>query len=207
MITQSNQCTQKIALALTGASGMPYARRLLERLIKHNIQVYLLYSKAGQTVAQQECDWLLDDDFQATEHRLSAEFQAKSGQLKVLGRHDWFSCLASGSAFPDAMVVCPASMGCVAAIANGLSDNLIERASDVCLKEKKPLIIVPRETPFSLIHLRNLTALAESGATIIPPSPAFYHRPKTVDDMVDFVVYRILQHLNIMDEKAYRWED
>ena len=205
MITQSNQCTQKIALALTGASGMPYARRLLERLIKHNIQVYLLYSKAGQTVAQQECDWLLDDDFQATEHRLSAEFQAKSGQLQVFGRHDWFSCLASGSAFPDAMVVCPASMGCVAAIANGLSDNLIERASDVCLKEKKPLIIVPRETPFSLIHLRNLTALAESGATIIPPSPAFYHRPKTVDDMVDFVVYRILQHLNIMDEKAYRW--
>ena len=205
MITQSNQCTQKIALALTGASGMPYARRLLERLIKHNIQVYLLYSKAGQTVAQQECDWLLDDDFQATEHRLSAEFQAKSGQLKVLGRHDWFSCLASGSAFPDAMVVCPASMGCVAAIANGLSDNLIERASDVCLKEKKPLIIVPRETPFSLIHLRNLTALCEAGATIIPPSPAFYHRPQTVDDMVDFVVYRILQHLNIMDEKAYRW--
>ena len=205
MITQSNQCTQKIALALTGASGMPYARRLLERLIKHNIQVYLLYSKAGQTVAQQECDWLLDDDFQATEHRLSAEFQAKSGQLQVFGRHDWFSCLASGSAFPDAMVVCPASMGCVAAIANGLSDNLIERAADVCLKEKKPLIIVPRETPFSLIHLRNLTALAEAGATIIPPSPAFYHRPKTVDDMVDFVVYRILQHLNIMDEKAYRW--
>ncbi|MBR5675592.1 MAG: UbiX family flavin prenyltransferase [Neisseriaceae bacterium] len=205
MITQSNQCTQKIALALTGASGMPYARRLLERLIKHNIQVYLLYSKAGQTVAQQECDWLLDDDFQATEQRLSAEFQAKSGQLKVFGRHDWFSCLASGSAFPDAMVVCPASMGCVAAIANGLSDNLIERAADVCLKEKKPLIIVPRETPFSLIHLRNLTALCEAGATIIPPSPAFYHRPKTVDDMVDFVVYRILQHLNIMDEKAYRW--
>ncbi|MBR5940088.1 MAG: UbiX family flavin prenyltransferase [Neisseriaceae bacterium] len=205
MITQSNQCTQKIALALTGASGMPYARRLLERLIKHNIQVYLLYSKAGQTVAQQECDWLLDDDFQATEHRLSAEFQAKSGQLQVFGRHDWFSCLASGSAFPDAMVVCPASMGCVAAIANGLSDNLIERAADVCLKEKKPLIIVPRETPFSLIHLRNLTALAESGATIIPPSPAFYHRPQTVDDMIDFVVYRILQHLNIMDEKAYRW--
>ena len=205
MNTQSNQCTQKIALALTGASGMPYARRLLERLIKHNIQVYLLYSKAGQTVAQQECDWLLDDDFQATEHRLSAEFQTKSGQLKVLGRHDWFSCLASGSAFADAMVVCPASMGCVAAIANGLSDNLIERASDVCLKEKKPLIIVPRETPFSLIHLRNLTALAEAGATIIPPSPAFYHRPQTVDDMVDFVVYRILQHLNIMDEKAYRW--
>ena len=205
MITQSNQCTQKIALALTGASGMPYARRLLERLIKHNIQVYLLYSKAGQTVAQQECDWLLDDDFQATEQRLSAEFQAKSGQLQVFGRHDWFSCLASGSAFPDAMVVCPASMGCVAAIANGLSDNLIERAADVCLKEKKPLIIVPRETPFSLIHLRNLTALAEAGATIIPPSPAFYHRPKTVDDMVDFVVYRILQHLNIMDEKAYRW--
>lgn len=205
MITQSNQCTQKIALALTGASGMPYARRLLERFIQHNIQVYLLYSEAAQTVAQQECDWLLSDDLLDTEQRLSAEFQAKSGQLKVLGRHDWFSCLASGSAFANAMVVCPASMGTVAAIANGLSDNLIERAADVCLKEKKPLIIVPRETPFSLIHLRNLTALAESGATILPPAPAFYHRPQTVDDMVNFVVARILNHLQIDETNAVKW--
>ncbi|MBR3482233.1 MAG: UbiX family flavin prenyltransferase [Neisseriaceae bacterium] len=205
MITQSNQCTQKIALALTGASGMPYARRLLGGLIQHNIQVYLLYSEAAETVAKQECDWVLDDDFAATKQRLSAEFQAKSGQLQVFERHDWFSCLASGSAFPDAMIVCPASMGTVAAIANGLSDNLIERAADVCLKEKKPLIIVPRETPFSLIHLRNLTALAEAGATILPPAPAFYHRPQTIDDMLDFVVHRILQHLQINEPKAYRW--
>ena len=205
MITQSNQCKSNIALALTGASGMPYARRLLACLIKQNIQVDLLYSEAAQTVAKQECDWLLSSDFADTEQRLSQEFQAQTGQLKVFGRHDWFSHLASGSAFANAMVVCPASMGTVAAIANGLSDNLIERAADVCLKEKKPLIIVPRETPFSLIHLRNLTALAESGATILPPAPAFYHRPQTVDDMVDFVVYRILQHLQINEPNAYRW--
>ncbi|MBR3425364.1 MAG: UbiX family flavin prenyltransferase, partial [Neisseriaceae bacterium] len=165
------------------------------------------YSSAAQIVARQECDWQLDDDISLTNQALCDEFQAACEQLMVVDKNDWFSRIASGSAFPDAMVVCPASMGCVAAIANGLSDNLIERAADVCLKEKKPLIIVPRETPFSLIHLHNLTRLAESGATILPPSPAFYHHPQTIDDMVNFVVNRILQHLNIKADNAYRWGD
>ena len=206
MFSQYNQ-EKSIILAITGASGIPYARRLLQCLIKEQVRVYLLYSSAAQIVARQECDWQLDDDISLTNQALCYEFQAACEQLLVVDKNDWFSRIASGSAFPDAMVVCPASMGCVAAIANGLSDNLIERAADVCLKEKKPLIIVPRETPFSLIHLRNLTRLAESGATILPPSPAFYHHPQTIDDMVNFVVNRILQHLNIKADNAYRWGD
>ncbi|MBP3221303.1 MAG: UbiX family flavin prenyltransferase [Neisseriaceae bacterium] len=206
MFSQYNQ-EKSIILAITGASGIPYARRLLQCLIKEQVKVYLLYSSAAQIVARQECDWQLDDDISLTNQALCDEFQAACEQLMVVDKNDWFSRIASGSAFPDAMVVCPASMGCVAAIANGLSDNLIERAADVCLKEKKPLIIVPRETPFSLIHLRNLTRLAESGATILPPSPAFYHHPQTIDNMVNFVVNRILQHLNIKADNAYRWGD
>lgn len=206
MFSQYNQ-EKSIILAITGASGIPYARRLLQCLIKEQVKVYLSYSSAAQIVARQECDWQLDDDISLTNQALCDEFQAACEQLMVVDKNDWFSRIASGSAFPDAMVVCPASMGCVAAIANGLSDNLIERAADVCLKEKKPLIIVPRETPFSLIHLRNLTRLAESGATILPPSPAFYHHPQTIDDMVNFVVNRILQHLNIKADNAYRWGD
>lgn len=204
MFLQNHQ-VKSIALALTGASGMPYARRLLQRLMANQVSVYLLYSTAAQIVAKEECDWHLDDDISLTNKALCDEFQVAAEQLTVVGKNDWFSRLASGSAFPDAMVVCPASMGSVAAIANGLSDNLIERAADVCLKERKPLIIVPRETPFSLIHLRNLTHLAESGATILPPSPAFYHRPQRIDDMVDFVVSRILQHLHIDEKNTYRW--
>ena len=206
MFSQYNQ-EKSIILAITGASGIPYALRLLQCLIKEQVRVYLLYSSAAQIVARQECDWQLDDDISLTNQALCDEFQAACEQLMVVDKNDWFSRIASGSAFPDAMVVCPASMGCVAAIANGLSDNLIERAADVCLKEKKPLIIVPRETPFSLIHLRNLTRLAESGATILPPSPAFYHHPQTIDDMVNFVVNRILQHLNNKADNAYRWGD
>ena len=206
MFSQYNQ-EKSIILAITGASGIPYARRLLQCLIKEQVKVYLSYSSAAQIVARQECDWQLDDDISLTNQALCDEFQAACEQLMVVDKNDWFSRIASGSAFPDAMVVCPASMGCVAAIANGLSDNLIERAADVCLKEKKPLIIVPRETPFSLIHLHNLTRLAESGATILPPSPAFYHHPQTIDDMVNFVVNRILQHLNIKADNAYRWGD
>ena len=201
----ANYQKKSIVLALTGASGMPYARRLLQRLLAHGACVYLLYSQAAQIVAQQECAWHLDNDIAKTNKDLCKEFNATLQQLIVVERNDWFSRLASGSAFANAMVVCPASMGTVAAIANGLSDNLIERAADVCLKEKKPLIIVPRETPLSLIHLRNLTHLAEAGASILPPAPAFYHHPQTVDDMINFVVARILNHLQIDGTNAVKW--
>ena len=205
MSVQSNQVKKTVVLALTGASGMPYARRLLRCLLNAGVRVYLLYSQAAQIVAQQECAWHLSDDIAVSNKNLCEEWGVSCQQLVVVSRSDWFSCLASGSAFPDAMVVCPASMGCVAAIAHGLSDNLIERAADVCLKEKKPLLIVPRETPLSLIHLRNLTALAETGASILPASPAFYHHPQDIDDMVDFVVARILNHLHIGETNVVKW--
>ena len=205
MSVQSNQVEKTVVLALTGASGMPYARRLLRCLLNAGVRVYLLYSQAAQIVAQQECAWHLFDDIALTNKNLCEELGVSCQQLVVVSRGDWFSCLASGSAFPDAMVVCPASMGCVAAIAHGLSDNLIERAADVCLKEKKPLLIVPRETPLSVIHLRNLTVLADAGASILPASPAFYHHPKNIDDMVDFVVSRILNHLHLAAPNAVRW--
>jgi 4-hydroxy-3-polyprenylbenzoate decarboxylase len=123
----------------------------------------------------------------------------------VYGEKEWFAPAASGSNPADAMVVCPCSMGSLAAMAHGLADNLIERAADVMLKEKHPLILVPRETPFSLIHLRNMTQLAESGATILPANPGFYHRPQSVNEVVDFIVARILDQLNIPHTLLPRW--
>ena len=123
----------------------------------------------------------------------------------MYGEKEWFAPAASGSNPADAMVVCPCSMGSLAAMAHGLADNLIERAADVMLKEKRPLILVPRETPFSLIHLRNMTQLAESGATILPANPGFYHRPQSVNEVVDFIVARILDQLNIPHTLLPRW--
>lgn len=118
---------------------------------------------------------------------------------------EWFAPAASGSNPADAMVVCPCTMGTLAAIAQGLSDNLIERAADVIIKERRPLVLVPRETPFSLIHLRNMTALAEAGATILPANPGFYHRPQSVAAVVDYVVARVLDHLDIAHGLLPRW--
>lgn len=205
-MNESTTPTRKtIALALTGASGMPYARRLLECLLADGVRVWLMYSKAARIVAAQECDWDLPANPTEAEQTLTQLFAVKAGQLRVFGKEDWFAPPASGTNPPDAMVLCPASMGSVAAIAHGMADNLIERAADVCLKEKRPLIVVPREMPFSTLHLRNLLQLSECGATIIPPIPAFYHHPQTIDDMVDFVVARILDHLNIAHTLIAKW--
>ncbi|MDO5686598.1 MAG: flavin prenyltransferase UbiX [Neisseria sp.] len=205
MSSANAQDKKTVLLALTGASGMPYARRLLAFLLQQNITVWLLYSKAAQTVAMQECDWLLPAKPAEAEAVLTQEFGAQAEQLRVFGKEDWFAPPASGSNPPDAMVMCPASMGAVAAVAHGMADNLIERAADVCLKEKRPLLIVPREMPFSTLHLRNLLQLSECGATIIPPQPAFYHHPQGIEDMIDFVVARILDHLHITHDLLPKW--
>jgi 4-hydroxy-3-polyprenylbenzoate decarboxylase len=125
--------------------------------------------------------------------------------LAAYGKEEWFAPAASGSNPADAMVICPCSMGSLAAIAHGLADNLIERAADVILKEKRPLILVARETPFSLIHLRNMTALAEAGAIILPANPGFYHRPQNVEQVIDFIVARILDQLGIAHDLMKRW--
>ncbi|MDR2837518.1 MAG: UbiX family flavin prenyltransferase, partial [Azonexus sp.] len=170
-----------VCLALTGASGLPYGLRLLDCLLAAGCRVALLYSQAAQIVARQEMDFELPSRPAEARAALLERLQpAHPDLLTVYGREEWFAPIASGSNPPDAMVVCPCSMGCLAAIAQGLADNLIERAADVVLKEGRKLILVPRETPFSAIHLENMLRLARAGAIILPPSPGFYHQPQTV---------------------------
>jgi len=194
-----------ITLALTGASGMPYGIRLLEMLLQKDKQVNLLYSKVAQIVAQQEMNFTLPANAKEAEALFIRQFHARDGQLRVFGREEWFAPIASGSNPADAMVICPCTMGTLAAIAAGMSQNLIERAADVALKENRLLIIVPREMPFSVIHLENMLKLARAGTVILPPNPGFYHRPETIQDMVDFVVARILDHLGVDHTLMARW--
>jgi 4-hydroxy-3-polyprenylbenzoate decarboxylase len=197
--------TQHIAVALTGASGMPYGIRLIESLIKAQQRVSLLYSQAAQIVAKQEMDMVLPSRASEAAELFAERFGATPGQLQGFGREEWFAPVASGSNPPDAMVVCPCSMGTLAAIATGLSDNLIERAADVVIKERRTLILVPRETPLSVIHLTHMLSLAKLGVVILPPAPGFYTHPVTVDDMVDFIVSRILDQLKIPQTLTPRW--
>ena len=194
-----------ITLAFTGASGMPYGIRLLEQLLAHRQRVYLLYSQVAQIVARQEMDLTLPSSPKEAESYFNQRYQLPDGQLRVYGREEWFAPVASGSNPADAMVICPCTMGTLAAIAAGLNQKLIERAADVMLKENRPLILVPREMPFSTIHLENMLKLAHSGVTIMPANPGFYQHPKTIEDMVDFVVARILDHLKISHSLIPRW--
>ena len=194
-----------VAVAFTGASGMPYGLRLVECLLAAGVQVWLLYSQVAQIVARQEMGLELPSRPAGVEAALSERFQAAAGQLRVFGREEWFAPLASGSNPADAMVVCPCTMGTLAAIAAGLSQNLIERAADVAIKERRQLVLVPRETPFSALHLENMLKLARLGVVILPPSPGFYTHPQTVSGMVDFVVARILDQLNVPHALMSRW--
>ena len=198
--------SKTVCLAFTGASGLPYGLRLMESLLTAGCQVQLLYSQAAQVVARQEMEFELPSRPSEAKAALLARFPAVNpDQLAVFGREEWFAPVASGSNPPDAMVVCPCSMGTLAAIAQGLSDNLIERAADVVLKERRSLILVPRETPFSVIHLENMLRLARAGAVILPPSPGFYTHPQSVSDIVDFVVARILDQIGIKHSLMQRW--
>ncbi len=197
--------SKTITLALTGASGMPYAMRLLELLLASGNSVFLLYSQVAQIVAKQEMDLALPSRAPELERLLQARYENSPGSLRVFGREEWFCPVASGSNPSDAMVICPCTMGTLAAVAAGLSENLIARAADVMIKEKRKLIVVPRETPFSAIHLSNMLTLANAGCVILPANPGFYHHPKTIDDLVDFVVARILDHLAIPHTLIPRW--
>ncbi|MBP0118253.1 MAG: UbiX family flavin prenyltransferase [Candidatus Nitrotoga sp.] len=194
-----------IVLALTGASGLPYAMRLLECLLQGGQRVHLVYSQAAQIVAKQELDFVFPSRPQDAEIVLLERLGKFSGELRVFGRDDWFAPMASGSNPGDAMVICPCTMGTLAAVSTGLSDDLITRAADVMLKEGRPLILVPRETPLSAIHLENMLRLSRAGATILPPNPGFYYHPKSVQDLVDFVVARILDHLGVDHNLVERW--
>jgi 4-hydroxy-3-polyprenylbenzoate decarboxylase len=194
-----------VTLALTGASGMAYGLRLLECLLAADVRVYLLLSQAAHIVAKQELGVALPARAGDLEKQLCESLNARDGQLRVFGREDWNAPVASGSNPADAMVVCPCSMGTLAAIAHGLSDNLIERAADVMLKEQRKLILVPREAPFSTLHLENMLTLSRMNAVILPANPGFYHRPQNVEDIVDFIVARILDQLRIPHTLMARW--
>jgi 4-hydroxy-3-polyprenylbenzoate decarboxylase len=196
---------QTITLAFTGASGMPYGLRLLECLLAARCRVYLLYSSAAQVVAKHECDLVLPAQPREAARLFSERFGARDGQLTVFAREDWLAPVASGSNPADAMAVCPCTMGTLAAIAHGLADNLIERAADVMLKERRPLVLVPREMPLSAIHLDNMLKLAHAGAVIVPPAPGFYTRPQSIADLVDFVVARVLDQLHVPHDLVARW--
>jgi flavin prenyltransferase len=186
-----------IVVALTGASGAPYGLRLLQVLATHRVSVWLIPSSHGMRLLRDECG--IDS---------MASLQAAVGDwssVTVFPDDDRGALPASGSRKTGGMVVCPCSMGTVAAIAGGTSRSLVERAADVTLKERRRLILVPRETPLSLVHLRNLVAVTEAGALVIPAAPGFYHRPTQVAELVDFIVQRILDHLELDIEIGRRW--
>ncbi len=194
-----------VTLGFTGASGMAYGLRLLECLLGAGARVALIYSQAAQIVAKQELDIVLPTRPQDAAAVLCDRYRAPPDCLRVYSREDWYAPMASGSNPTDAMVICPCSMGTLAAVANGLADNLIERAADVALKERRRLVLVPRETPLSIIHLENMTRLARAGAVILPANPGFYHRPQRVEEVVDFVVARVLDHLGVPNAISLRW--
>ncbi|EGN75298.1 polyprenyl p-hydroxybenzoate/phenylacrylic acid decarboxylase [Idiomarina sp. A28L] len=195
----------RVTLAITGASGAPYALRLLECLLAQNQQVLLLISSAARVVFATEENLKIPGAPDAAQKFLCDHFGVTENQLKVYGKEEWFSPVASGSAAPKRMVVCPCSTGSLASIATGASDNLIERAADVVLKERGQLIIVPREMPLHSIHLEHMLTLSRMGVTIMPAAPGFYHQPQSIADLVDFVVARILDHLGLSQQLVSRW--
>lgn len=195
-----------IAIALTGASGMPYALTLLKELVKTQDKIYVMISAAANTVIAMETDLKLGADTSAIEKNLSQYLGAKEGQIKVFSKNQWTAPVASGSNPPRAMVVCPCTMSTLSAIANGHGDNLMHRAADVVIKEQKKLILVPRETPYSAIHLENMLKLSRLGVVIMDANPAFYQNPGSIQDMVDFVVARILDHLDVEHNLLPPWQ-
>ena len=190
---------------MTGASGAQYGLRLLECLLNAGRTVYLMISAPGQVVIGMETDVRLPGRPAEIQRVLSERYAAAPGQLNVFGREEWTAPVASGSSVPEAMVICPCTTGTLSAVANGASNNLIERAADVVLKEGRKLVMVPRETPFSVVHLENMLRLARMGVSILPANPGFYQNPKGIADLVDFVVARILDQLDVEHEISPRW--
>lgn len=200
----------KYIIGITGASGSIYGLRLIEKILNLNHEVYLTITKAGLEVIKQEADLDLlglKTEAEAT-NVLKKHFKLKGDneQLKYFDIDHIGAVIASGSFRTDGMIIVPCSMATVAAIANGTSSDLLERAADVILKEKKKLTLVPRETPFNQVHLENLLKLAQNNVHIVPAMPAFYHKPKTIDELVDFLVGRLLDQMGIEHEMFNRWE-
>jgi len=185
-------------MAISGASGAPYAVRLLEVLATRKVPVWLIVTSHGQRLLEAECGIT---DLAGLRGATGGDWAS----VTVFPDTDRGAKPASGSAKWAGMVICPCSMGTVSAIAHGSSRSLVERAADVALKERRTLVVVPRETPLSLVHLRNLTALTEAGGVVIPAAPGFYHRPAAIGDLVDFLVQRVLDQLGLEIEIAPRW--
>jgi len=194
-----------ISLALTGASGAPYGLRLLQCLVESGMQVHLMLSKPAQVVLALETELEVPGRPPEVARYFSERYGAVSGQIRCYGPEQWTAPVASGSAVPEAMVVCPCTTATVAAVATGASRGLIERAADVVLKEHRKLVLVVRETPFSEVHLENMLRIARMGAVVMPANPAFYHRPESIDDLVDFLVARVLDHLGVEHALVPRW--
>ena len=195
---------KNIVVGITGASGSIYGLRLIEELLRAEKQVSVLLTNAGRQVLAFETGLELSENPQECLQQLKNHFNA-GDNLKHYGLNDFFVPVASGSSAPDAVVICPCSMGTVGRIAAGLSDNLLERVADVALKEDKKLLLVPRETPFNQIHLENLLRLSKAGAQILPAMPGFYQQPETVADLVNFVVGKILDNLGVEHQLFKRW--
>jgi 4-hydroxy-3-polyprenylbenzoate decarboxylase len=190
---------------MTGASGAQYGLRLLECLLGAGCRVSLMISRPAQVVIGMETDLALPARAAEMRRYFCERHGVEESRLVVYGREEWTAPLASGSAAPDAMVVCPCTTATLAALATGASRSLIERAGDVAMKERRPLILVVREMPLSAIHLENMLALTRAGAVVMPASPGFYHRPAKVGDLVDFVVARVLDHLGVAQQLVRAW--
>lgn len=197
--------SRRVTLAITGASGVQYALRLLHCLVAADVQVFVMISDAAKVVIATETDLQLPASAGAQQAYLSQLLAARAGQIHVFGKQQWLAPVASGSGAPGSMVVCPCSTGSLSAIACGASNNLIERAADVALKERRQLILVPREAPYSEIHLQHMLQLTRMGAVILPASPGFYHQPGSIEDLVDFIVARLLSQLGIEQTLLPRW--
>ncbi|MBK1726922.1 flavin prenyltransferase UbiX [Halorhodospira neutriphila] len=194
-----------VSVALTGASGIQYGLRLIQCLARAGEPVHVLASAAARHVAALEIDTELPREAEALTAALEAHLGLGAGALSAYAEDQWTAPLASGSGAPRRMAICPCTTGTLAAVAGGHSDSLIERAADVVLKERGRLVVVPRETPLSTIHLEHMLSLARMGATVLPASPGFYHRPAAVGDLVDFVVARALDHLEVAHGLGPQW--
>ena len=194
-----------VTLAMTGASGAEYTLRLFECLLRQNIRVQFITSQPGQIVMGMETSLTLTGPPQKIRQTFADHFSADPDLIEVYSRDQWTAPPASGSSVADAMVVCPCSMGSLASIAIGSSENLIHRAADVIIKERRTLVLVARETPVSAIHLENMLKLARLGVVILPPNPGFYHGVNAISELIDFIVARILDQIGVDNDLAPRW--